>query len=227
MKLETVVPWGRSLAEYQAMFALSSQDLNANVLGIGDGPASFNAEMTAMGRSVTSIDPIYQFTADQIEARVRATYDTILDQVKLNLDRYNWSLLGNADRLGEQRLAAMNQFLVDYEPGKVAGRYQDQSLPTLEFADRQFDLCLCSHLLFLYSEQLSLDFHIESVVELLRVAPEVRIFPLLTLDCQTSPYLQPTIAHLTNLGIKTEIQSVDYEFQKGGNQQLICRAADV
>jgi hypothetical protein len=225
MKLETVVPWGRSLAEYQAMFALSSQDLNSNILGIGDGPASFNAEMTAMGRSVTSIDPVYQFTADQIEARVRATYDTILDQVKANLDRYNWSRMGDADRLGQQRLAAMNQFLIDYEPGKSAGRYQAQSLPKLEFADRQFGLCLCSHLLFLYSEQLSLEFHIESVMELLRVAPEVRIFPLLTLDCQPSPYLQPTIDHLTRLGIRAEVRSVDYEFQKGGNQQLVYRAA--
>jgi hypothetical protein len=226
MKLETVVPWGRSLAEYQAMFALSDQDLTRNILGIGDGPASFNTEMTAMGRSVTSIDPVYQFTTDQIEARVRATYDTILDQVKANLDRYNWSTMGDADRLGQLRLEAMNQFLADYELGKSVGRYQAQSLPKLEFADRQFDLCLCSHLLFLYSEQLSLEFHINSVIELLRVAPEVRIFPLLTLDCQVSPYLQPTIEQLERSGIVTEIQTVDYEFQKGGNQQLICRAAD-
>jgi hypothetical protein len=27
MKLENVVPWGRSLTEYQAMFALSEEDL--------------------------------------------------------------------------------------------------------------------------------------------------------------------------------------------------------
>jgi hypothetical protein len=223
MKLETVVPWGRSLAEYQAMFGLSDQDLARNIIGIGDGPASFNAEMTAMGRSVTSIDPIYEFTAAEIEARVRETYDTILDQVKANLDRYNWTSLGNADRLGQERLAAMNQFLIDYEPGKIAGRYQAQLLPKLKFTDQQFDLCLCSHLLFLYSEHLSLEFHINSVIELLRIAPEVRIFPLLTLDCQVSPYLQPTIEHLTKLGIQAEVRSVDYEFQKGGNQQLICR----
>jgi hypothetical protein len=223
MKLETVVPWGRSLAEYQAMFGLSDQDSTRNIIGIGDGPASFNAEMTAMGRSVTSIDPIYEFTAAEIEARVRATYDTILNQVKANLDRYNWAVLGDANRLGQLRLEAMHQFLADYELGKSVGRYQAQSLPKLEFTDRQFDLCLCSHLLFLYSEQLSLEFHINSVIELLRVAPEVRIFPLLTLDCQVSPYLQPTIEHLTKIGIQAEVRSVDYEFQKGGNQQLICR----
>ena len=50
MKLEQVVPWGRSLAEYRAMFALSEADLQRRILGCGDGPASFNAEMTAAGR---------------------------------------------------------------------------------------------------------------------------------------------------------------------------------
>jgi hypothetical protein len=29
----------------------------------------------------------------------------------------------------------------------------EKVVPCLEFADRQFDLCVCSHLLFLYSEQ--------------------------------------------------------------------------
>ncbi len=47
MKLENVVPWGRSLAEYQAMFALSEEELQKRILGCGDGPASFNAEMTS------------------------------------------------------------------------------------------------------------------------------------------------------------------------------------
>ena len=38
-------PWGRNLAEYSAMFKLSSTELEASILGCGDGPASFNAEM--------------------------------------------------------------------------------------------------------------------------------------------------------------------------------------
>lgn len=46
---------------------------------------------------------------------------------------------------------------------------------------RSFDLAVCSHLLFLYSEHLSEDFHVESIKELCRVAGEARIFPLLEL----------------------------------------------
>jgi hypothetical protein len=43
MKLEKVVPFGRSLDEYLKMFALSASDLQQRILGVGDGPASFNA----------------------------------------------------------------------------------------------------------------------------------------------------------------------------------------
>jgi hypothetical protein len=77
MKLEEVVPWGRNLAEYRSMFSLSATDLNAKILGCGDGPASFNAEMTELGHSVVSIDPIYQFSTEQIEQRVRARLLTL------------------------------------------------------------------------------------------------------------------------------------------------------
>jgi hypothetical protein len=49
MELKEIVPWGRTLAEYQLMFDLSEVDLKSKILGCGDGPASFNTEMTAQG----------------------------------------------------------------------------------------------------------------------------------------------------------------------------------
>ena len=152
MKLNEVVPWGRTLEEYKLMFDLSQADLNAKILGCGDGPASFNAEMTKKGYSVVSIDPVYQFSAQQIKQRVEDTYEPVISQVKQNADRYIWKNFHNADELGQTRLAAMKRFLLDYETGKDEGRYLSQSLPSLELADNQFELCLCSHLLFLYSE---------------------------------------------------------------------------
>ena len=42
MKLNEVIPWGRNLEEYKLMFNLSEADLNAKILGCGDGLASFN-----------------------------------------------------------------------------------------------------------------------------------------------------------------------------------------
>lgn len=54
MKLEKVVPFGRSLDEYKSMFALSSDDLKKNIVGIGDGP-SFSAETFALGKTVVPL----------------------------------------------------------------------------------------------------------------------------------------------------------------------------
>jgi len=63
-KYDAVVPWGRSFDEYQRMFALTEDDLSSRVLGCGDGPAGFNAEMFQLGRRVVSCDPLYQLTGE-------------------------------------------------------------------------------------------------------------------------------------------------------------------
>lgn len=220
MKLNQVVPWGRTLEEYKLMFDLSEADLNVKILGCGDGPASFNAEMTKKGYDVVSIDPIYQFSTEQIKQRVQDTYEPVISQINQNLDRYIWDNFRDAAELGQARLAAMENFLLDYEIGKQEKRYLCQSLPNLEFTDNQFELCLCSHLLFLYSEQLSLEFHIDSIYELLRISPEVRIFPLLKLNSEPSPYVDPVIQALSSQGFNVQIRTVAYQFQKGGNQML-------
>jgi SAM-dependent methyltransferase len=221
MELQTVVPWGRNLTEYSQMFALTDADKSCRILGCGDGPASFNAEMQQRGHHVVSIDPLYQFSADQIRDRVEATYDTVIAQVKADPSGYNWQTFRDSDDLGRSRLAAMEQFLTDYDGrGQAENRYINASVTELPWRDRQFDLCLCSHFLFLYSQQLSLEFHQAAIQSLLNVAAEVRIFPLLTLSRERSPYLDPVIATLTQDGYRTEIVTVDYEFQKGANQML-------
>ncbi len=124
------------------------------------------------------------------------------------------------ERLGEVRLAAMSRFLQDYEVGKTNGRYQPISLPHLPFADGEFGLALCSHFLFLYSEQLSLEFHVTAVREMVRVAGEVWIFPLLDLECQESVHLRPLLEIMKGEGVTAVIETVEYEFQRGGNQML-------
>ena len=224
MQLGEIAPWGRTLMEYRLMFDLSDENRVKRILGCGDGPASFNAEMTALGYSVVSVDPIYQFSEVQIRQRIEANYNTIITQLKQNSERYIWKNFRDADELGQKRLAAMEQFLLDYSKGKSDGRYRFQSLPHLDLDDGEFELGLCSHLLFLYTEHLSLDFHIASVLELLRVCQEVRIFPLVQLNGTASPYLEPVVEHLTHQGFDVRVQSVNYEFQRGGNQMLLIKS---
>lgn len=59
MGLENIIPWGRSLEEYQKVFGLPDDDLNKKILGCGDGSKSFNAEETERGCQVISCDPVY------------------------------------------------------------------------------------------------------------------------------------------------------------------------
>ncbi|MBX3057373.1 MAG: SAM-dependent methyltransferase [Anaerolineae bacterium] len=218
--LENVVPWGRSLAEYREMFALTAVDEGRRILGCADGPASFNAEMTAQGTAVRSIDPLYQFSAAQIEQRVHEAYPLIMNQVRQTMADYVWTTIPSPERLGEIRLAAMARFLQDYEAGQADGRYQPISLPHLPFAGGEFGLALCSHFLFLYSEQLSFDFHVTAVREMVRVAGEVRIFPLLDLNCRESVHVRPLLEIMKGEGMTAVIETVNYEFQRGGNQLL-------
>jgi len=227
MKLEQVVPWGRSLWEYTHMFDLTGADLARTIVGVGDGPASFNAEMNAKGRRVVSVDPIYVFGGDAIRSRVEATHDGLVAFAREHHDRFAWNHLHTPEHMGRVRLATMERFLLDYDAGLSEGRYLAAGLPALPFADGAFDLALCSHLLFLYSEQLSPAFHVESVLEMARVAREVRVFPLLMLGNAPSPHVVTVREALSLHGLVHEVRRVPYEFQKGGNEMLVVRRTPV
>jgi len=220
MKLADVIPWGRSFDEYRAMFALSAADFAAPILGCGDGPASFNAEATTAGYQIVSCDPIYAFSGPQIESRVQQCYPAMIAQVKAQPENFRWDFFRDPDQLVEYRMAAMRRFLTDYDAGRATGRYVTAALPRLPFADHAFDLALCSHLLFLYSAHFDAEFHCLAIHELLRVAREVRIFPLLDLDCRRSVHVEPVREHLEIEGFRVEVVRVPYEFQRGGNEML-------
>lgn len=97
IKLETIVPWGRSLSEYIAMFNLTPTDLKRQILDCGGGPASFNAEMTRQDYFVISCDPIYQFNADEISQRIQQTYPQIINGVTASRDSYVWDAIAEVE----------------------------------------------------------------------------------------------------------------------------------
>ncbi len=220
LKLDKVIPWGRCLDEYIGMFHLTSTDRKLAILDCAGGPASFNAEMTRQGNKVTSYDPVYQFSAEEIATRIQETYQTVIDGVRANVDDYLWTNIESPTKLGEVRMAAMQQFLEDFPQGIQESRYVTGELPILPFNNRQFDLALCSHFLFSYSDLFTEAFHLESIREMCRTAAEVRIFPLVKISGEPSTLLAPIIKELKGQGYKVEVQDVSYEFQKGGDQLL-------
>ena len=218
--LSDVVPWGRTFDEYRAMFALSDVDLAKRILGCGDGPAAFNAVATEKGYQVASADPLYQFSAEEIEARIQQTALTVAEQLRRNAGEFVWTHFRSVDDLIAARMSAMSRFLADYSQGTADGRYVVACLPELPFADKAFDLALCSHFLFLYSEQYDTTFHVQSIIELSRTASEVRVFPLLELGARPSRHLPAVMDALASAGLDVALVPVPYEFQKGGNQML-------
>jgi hypothetical protein len=54
-------------------------------------------------------------------------------------------------------------------------------------------------------------FHRAAVIELARVASEVRIFPLLALDAHTSPHVERIMYAMRHLGYEVIIERVNYE----------------
>ena len=221
--LDEVVPWGRSFDEYVEMFVLSSDDLAKTILGCGDGPASFNAVLSSRGGMVQSIDPLYAHAPDAIRTRIQQITPIVLEQTRAAANQFNWDRIRSVEHLREVRLAAMDTFLADFADESATRRYQQGGLPALPFADDAFDLALCSHFLFLYAEHHSLQFHVDSLVELCRVAPEARIFPVLELSGSESRHLRPAIAAVESAGFIAEIVAVPYEFQRGGNRMLVVR----
>jgi len=211
--------------EYRNMFLLSDRDLNQKIIGVGDGPASFNAEMSALGKSVLSIDPLYVFPGDEIEKQFYSVVDNIIAQINDTPADWVWSYHKSPDRLKENRINVLKRFIADYDSGKTEGRYIAGELPNLDLEEDTFGLALCSHFLFLYSDQLTYEFHKASVLKMLALAPEVRLFPLLTLALKPSPYLSPMIEELESNGFSVGVEKVSYELQRGGNEMLRIRRA--
>ena len=217
---KTIVPWGRSFKEYTDMFQLSDIDLNKKIIGCGDGPSAFNRGMTQKGCSVVSIDPIYQLSDQQIKERIKETYDTVISQTRENRDKFIWKNIKTVEELGIIRMNAMEDFLKDYEQGKDEKRYIHAELPNLPFSDKQFDIALSSHFLFLYSDDLSREFHKDAVTEMLRTANEVRIFPLLDMEGKCSAYVNEIAVMCSNAGYSVQEIAVEYQFQIGGDKML-------
>ncbi len=220
VQFNQIVPWGRLHAEYDRMFGLSELNLSGGVLDCGGGPASFTAELSACGHRAIAVDPIYSFSGSEIRTQFEAIADSMLSQVRATPDDWTWTYHRDPDDLLANRRTALARFLADYERGLRESRYLVGELPNLSFAPGSFGLAVCSHLLFLYSDLLNEDFHIQAVRELCRVAREVRIFPLLTLARKPSPHLAAVQSALEAEDWSSEVVRVDYELQRGGNQML-------
>lgn len=216
----------RTVGEYRAMFALTEVDLARRILDCPGGTASFTAEVNAAGGDAIACDPIYaQHCADELAALSVSETERGNGFVRAHLDQYRWSFFADPGEHLRSRVAAGDRFAVDMRSNP--NRYVAGRLPQLPFVSTSFDLVLSSHLLFSYADRLDFPFHRAAISELMRVTrDELRIFPLVAMGSAVPyPLLDELLDQLVEYDVIGRVVTVDYEFQAGGNQMLVCRHA--
>lgn len=217
--LKGVVAWGRSYQEYRDMFNLTCLPSDQYILGVGDGPASFNVIMTRKGHRVISCDPLYTLSQENLGSRISAARTEVMEQVCANQDNFIWDYFKDPASLEESRVKGMDLFMEDYPLGQMEGRYIPAKLPFLPFQEKTFHIALCSHLLFLYAS-LGYSFHRDALMEMLRVADEVRVYPVVDVNCFVPSFRDHLIQYLKEKGYVCALESVTYNFIKNGDQML-------
>lgn len=211
----------RSFAEYRKMFSLTGNDLRGTILDCPGGAASFTAEVGAHGGRAIACDPQYALPIATLAERARTDLRRGYQYHQQNPAEYVWTFFRDPEHYLAVRSASIEVFTEHFSASP--GNYVAASLPVLPFPAGSFDLALCSHLLFSYADRLDHGFHLASILELARVAREVRIHPLVPFGFDSNPELPGLIAELGRLHVQAAVEPVDYEFQRGGHSMLVCR----
>ena len=219
LQLDRVVLLGRTFEEYCRFFASSPHELrHRKIVDVASGVSSFGAEGRALGLDITSVDPIYDRTPDQIAPTALADLDHVHRGVA-NLPTYRWDFYRDPDHMGRFREKALAAFLHEYSTGR-GHRYIPASLPELPFHDGQFDLGLVSYFLFAYDRQLSWQFHRDAILEMSRIARETRIYPIVNFEGRKSLWLDQAMIDPALKDLLFEEVRTDFEFLVNSNSYL-------
>lgn len=214
--------FGRPYEELLLCFGLEENDLKGKeILECPSGPSSFVVDANQAGILATGCDPMFYRSPDAIEKLAYTDFEDMFLKIQSKREfivAKTYQSIGESKRI---RMEALKRFLAHYRSAFPVGRYVCAALPDLPFADQSFDITLCGHLLFIYSNLFDLDFCYRSIRELCRVSrEEVRIHPIVDSSGETYGQLRELRERIEDLGHATEILDVDHEFFRGANQTL-------
>jgi hypothetical protein len=220
---DDILVTSRSFAEYVAFFDLDPEHLPARVLDCAAGASSFVAEAHALGVDAVAADPAYGHDESVLTSRTSSGKTGGAQLIDANSSRFTFDWYGTPERRAEMRRTALAMFQEHRQAHP--DRYLAAGLPSLPVSDKSFELALCSHLLFTWATHLDELWHLDALVELCRVADEVRVFPIVLQGTGEPVDFLPSLrARLDNqFGITSEIVPVGYEFQVGAHQLLRLR----
>ena len=208
--------WGYSLAH----FLSASNETHPNYASylLDTKRLSIN-EIKALLEKIPNSEK-YEFDKDAIEVQGHKTIEKIYQDTSW-MDVYKMDFYKSKENHRNHRENALKAFVNDFNKKD----YVFAKLPNLPFENNYFDLALSSHLLFVYDNMLDYEFHKNSILEMLRVSKEVRIFPLVDFknsrvseEKNFSPFLYKILEELKDF--KCEIVKVDFEFQPKANYYL-------
>lgn len=224
LQLGRIVFYGRTLAEYQQLFALDDNNITKlkgrKVLDCPAGPSSFVAEATKMGIHAIGCDPLFGTDLSTLVSQGREDIHLVTERISSVMQHYNWDFYKSPEGLKEYRQSALERFEADFPQGFAQGRYIKAELPCLPFDDDSFDLALCGNLLFYYSDHFDYSFHLDSILELCRLTPEVRIFPIQGPYNHPYPHYDRLLQELKSRDITAKAVQVPHHFQKGIDKML-------
>lgn len=223
LDLKDIVLIGRTFDEYYNMFELSSLNKTEKILDVASGVSSFCSEARALGYDVTASDRIYCFSSEELEEKCTKDLEVTMEKMIEVKDLFKWKFFKDIEDLRKHRKKAYLEFARDYKE-KGSECYINTAYPISNFKDKQFDISLVSHFLFLYDEFLDYEFHKQVIKELTRiVSKEIRIFPLVNLKGEKSSFVRKLMSDKEFIANKIEVKNVGYEFLSGADEMLVIK----
>ncbi|MSR34905.1 MAG: hypothetical protein EXS12_08970 [Phycisphaerales bacterium] len=199
--------FGRLAADYQTMFGVTLESLKGKrVLDCPAGPSSFVAQACAAGVDAVGVDPLYAHGAHELRQRCQDDIAYTVQRMAAHEGAYSDL---NLQAYADNKRAALELFLPDYEADRAGVRYINASLPTLPFANDEFDHTFSAHLLVTYSDPASggilpnspftLEWHMAAVFALMRVTRgSLHVYPTTTrtLPARRHPYIEAIVARI-------------------------------
>ncbi|WP_342570211.1 SAM-dependent methyltransferase [Paenibacillus sp. FSL R5-0749] len=220
LELSQIVFIGRTFEEYMKMFNLTVEEITGkSILDCPGGACSFSSQARKLGADPIAIDIAYEYGIDELEVKGYQDIEHTMKQMEPVQNIYVWDQFGSIQGLKEERTRAITDCIADMR--MFPDRYVASALPDLPFADEQFDLTLSAHFLFTYADRLHVDFHVATVMELLRVSKrEVRIFPTVDLSGERYKHMDELKLILEQRGYAVSEEPTSYEFQRNAHTML-------
>lgn len=202
------------------MFNLTVEEIKGkSILDCPGGACSFSSHARELGADPMAADIAYEHEIGQLEVKGLQDIEHTMKQMEQVQDKYRWDDFGSIHGLEEERRRAITDCVADMR--RFPDRYVASVLPDLPFADEQFDMILSAHFLFTYADRLDAEFHLQTILELLRVTKrELRIFPTVDLSGNRYEHMDELKAILEERGYITTEEKTSYEFQRGAHTML-------